>query len=696
MTDPAWQRRGPWRLLFAPGWNRPGFDESLAQLPFLIHKQSAPLVPPGRHRVDRLALPCGSAPLDAVVKTYGVQSAGRDRLAARHGSKAERAFRNALLLRAAGVGTPAPLAVAERWEGPRLRESRFVSAFLPDLTDFRRELNRIYAQAPRCAPLMDLLQCVADAVRAFHDAGLLHRDLGNQNIGLQRSPDGASAPWRVFFLDLNRARPAPAPTPAERGADLARLDLPSDFLRVFHAMYFHGRSPPPEFARAEKNARAAFDRHTALRPFRHPFREARIRRAEKNAPRPLRGRDIWIWDDRSAQAIPAYAARDRRKLLPAANVLAAVRGLARNGLSLRRAYRDLLSQSFLAPVPFDGAIGMTLDAEPAAWARQLDFLARLQGPKKLPLLLRLQHHQGPDAWHWTLDQAHHLHRQGHPVALALVQDRRALREPKGWRQMVTLAFDRAHAFADFFEIGHAVNRSKWGVWDFREYARLLDPVRSSLIQHPEAKIAGPACIDFEPHALAALLHLLPRDLPFHALSHHLYVDRRGAPENFQGAFDTVGKCALLRAFARAHRFADDRLLVTEVNWPLLGTGVWSPVNSPYETLDPRRNDPSVDEDTYAAYMARYLLLALASGHVRRVYWWRLAARGFGLVDDTDPAAWRPRPAFFALQTLLRKLDGATFAKRTDAPPGQFALQFDKPGSPPLAVRWTSSTPPEFT
>lgn len=695
MTDPAWQQRGPWRFLVAPGRDLPAFGETLAQLPFLVEKHASPLAPPGRHRVDRLPLPCGSGPLDAVVKTYGLQPAWRDRLALQNGTKAERAFRAALLLRAAGVGTPEPLAVAERWEGDRLRESRFVAAYVPDLTNFRDELNRLYSRAPRCAPLMDLLQCVADAIRRLHDAGLLHRDLGNQNIGLQRDPDHSSTPWKIFFLDLNRARRVENPSPAERGADLARIDLPSDFLRVFHAMYFHGHSPPPEFAEAEQKARAAFARHTALRPFRHPFREARLRRAEETNERPLRGRDIWIWDDRSAQAIPAYTAKDRRKLLPLSNVAAALRHAAKKSLSIRRAYGQLRTQSFQSPVPFDGAIGMTLDAEPATWARQLDFLAQLQGAKKLPLLLRLYHHQGADSWHWTLDQALNLHRQGHPVALALVQDRRALREPKGWRQMVTLAFDRAHTFADFFEIGHAVNRSKWGVWDFREYARLLDPVRSSLIQHPEAKITGPACIDFEPHALGAILDLLPRDLPFHALSHHLYVDRRGAPENFQGPFDTVGKCALLRAYARAHGFADDRLLISEVNWPLLGTGVWSPVNSPYETLDPRQNDPSVSEEEYAAYMARYLLLALASGHVSRIYWWRLAARGFGLIDDADSAAWRPRPAFFALQTLLQKLDGATFTQKLETPPGEFALEFTKPDGVPLTARWTLSTAPKF-
>jgi hypothetical protein len=36
------------------------------------------------------------------------------------------------------------------------------------------------------------------------------------------------------------------------------------------------------------------------------------------------------------------------------------------------------------------------------------------------------------------------------------------------------------------------------------------------------------------------------------------------------------------------------------------------------------------------------------------------ARGFGLVDDTDPAALRPRPAYALLQNFLRLAGDSTF------------------------------------
>jgi hypothetical protein len=100
---------------------------------------------------------------------------------------------------------------------------------------------------------------------------------------------------------------------------------------------------------------------------------------------------------------------------------------------------------------------------------------------------------------------------------------------------------------------------------------------------------------------------------------------------------------------------DDRLVVSEVNWPLRNTGVYSPVTSPYESSGERFSDPSVSEDEYADYMIRYILIAICSGMVERVYWWRLVSRGFGLVDDTDPDNWRERPAYTALGHLLSSI-----------------------------------------
>jgi hypothetical protein len=249
------------------------------------------------------------------------------------------------------------------------------------------------------------------------------------------------------------------------------------------------------------------------------------------------------------------------------------------------------------------------------------------------------------------------------VAIALVQDRRAVTDGRRWRDFVADVQRQVAGCAEWVEVGHAINRAKWGVWSFDEYRALAEGARDAAAGWPGARLMGPAVIDFEYAFLMGVLRQLGRSVRFDALSHHLYVDRRGAPENRQGWLDAVDKFALARAVARHAPSCADRLIVSEVNWPLKGTGVYSPVNAPYDSPGPRPNDPSVGEDAYGDYMIRYLLLAICSGMVEQVYWWRLAARGFGLVDDMTPGAWRERPAYRMLKTFLECVGDSVFTQR---------------------------------
>ena len=74
-------------------------------------------------------------------------------------------------------------------------------------------------------------------------------------------------------------------------------------------------------------------------------------------------------------------------------------------------------------------------------------------------------------------------------------------------------------------------------------------------------------------------------------------------------------------------------------------------------------------------MIRYLLIALCSGMVERVYWRRLVARGFGLIDDVEPGTWRPRPAFtlhfrMNIHGFVRLLCGPCILKSLRADPSR--------------------------
>ena len=701
-----------WEILADSAWDSEDLRELLAAE---SDREGSVLLQQGRERVVRATCSVGGNARKVVVKTYGAP--GRLREFFERGSaratKARRAFVAARILQEHGVGTPAPVAVAERrGAGGHLLESRLVTEFVPALTNFRDELFRIYSENPDCETLMSLMQQVADACRAMHDAGVVHRDLGNQNVALRKVNDEV----QVLFIDLDRVRifPAGTLTDAQRGRDLARLDLPSDLRRVFHSMYYMGYGPPAAFVEAEAKARAAFARHTALRPWRHPFREWRIRREERRAALaappgkaiPL-GKELWIWDERSVQAIPAYMSRERRKFRSAGNIFRIAKEVFARGLALRRNFAEADALSFRAPAAFAGAFGMTLEATfEQDWATQLRFLGELEeaARERLPVLLRVYHHKGRAQWDFAAEKARELHARGNGVALALVQDRAAVRDPESWREMVLSTVEKTRAFADFYEVGHATNRGKWGVWDFHDYARLLAPALEAKRKYPELRLTGPACIDFDLHSLPGLLSVVPAGT-FHALSQHLYVDRRGAPENFQGKFDLARKCAIHRAFAKTYGFSEEKIIVSEVNWPLLGAGVYGPIDSPFVMFGPWETRPAapwttepprVSEEDYAKFMCRYVLLAVASGHVSRVYWWRLVHRGFGLVDDSDPANPRPRPAFSALKNLLAQLAGARFERRVeDVPAGTFALEFSRADGSRFTLRWTRDSFPEI-
>ncbi|MBP5788604.1 MAG: hypothetical protein J6Y19_12430, partial [Kiritimatiellae bacterium] len=100
------------------------------------------------------------------------------------------------------------------------------------------------------------------------------------------------------------------------------------------------------------------------------------------------------------------------------------------------------------------------------------------------------------------------------------------------------------------------------------------------------------------------------------------------------------------------------------------------------------NDPSVGEASCAAFWERYVLGCVCSGHVSRVYWWRLAAHGYGLLDvPPGGGEWRERPAFAAMAELRRRLEGARFDGREELGGRRVRMRFSR-GRERFAAEWT--------
>jgi hypothetical protein len=226
--------------------------------------------------------------------------------------------------------------------------------------------------------------------------------------------------------------------------------------------------------------------------------------------------------------------------------------------------------------------------------------------------------------------------------IAVLQDRASVVERRRWRADLSELFRVLGPHAEAFQLPQAPNRTKWGCYHLGDALDLLEDAEAVRARFPSVRLAGPAIIDFEPAPLVRML-LNRRRFTLDVATALLYVDRRGAPENTQyGIFDLANKirfsAAAFRASPRTARAAP--LWLTELNWPLLGTGFWTPTS----------DEECVDEATAADYLTRSYRIAWNTGLVERVYWWQLAAPGYGLVDLQSGV--KRRLAYTALKQLL--------------------------------------------
>ncbi len=344
------------------------------------------------------------------------------------------------------------------------------------------------------------------------------------------------------------------------------------------------------------------------------------------------------------------------------------------GLPALPAYRRNMKRMFHVPVQIgEGMFGVSVS--PPGPEREEELIGLLKGGGVSRTLVR--------AASWERDKladlqpfVKRLRAAGLDVGVAVLQRRRDVLDPEAWRAFLEEVFARFSSGPTAFEIGHAWNRTKWGVWDFTEYLALARPA-FELGPKYGAVLVGPAVIDFEFHLYPPTL----KRLPFDKVSSLLYVDRMGAPENAQAGWTAPKKIALLKAVADRSAGTPKDCWITEFNWPLAGTGKYSPASG----------KPNVTEEAQADFLVRYFLLALAGGLIERAYWWQLVAPGYGLVDSREPA-WRARPSYRALRTLVATVGGAEFtgAKIEN---GVHIFHFSK-GGRRFAACWSAGRPVE--
>ena len=264
------------------------------------------------------------------------------------------------------------------------------------------------------------------------------------------------------------------------------------------------------------------------------------------------------------------------------------------------------------------------------------------------------------------------------ILVVILQNRRIMEDKKELEISLERIFDSLSDAVDCYQIGNVVNRLKWGFLshdEWFEFFRVAWNLRNR--KFPRIKLLGGANIDFELLDHCRSLHN-GFSVKYDGYASLLYVDRRGAPESRQMGFNLENKIELLYWLMKDSdklERRDARLWITEVNWPLIDTGRYSPA------LDHGR----VEEREQLFFLVRYYLLMLATGSVAACYWHQLIAPGYGLIDNRGGVV-RKRPAFHGFATVCRLFNGAKieqFSRQDDL--GYYRLVARRDGDEILAL-----------
>lgn len=672
------------RLVAAP-------PQSEAALGRLVHPGAARrTLHWGRNYLYAVDLEAAGGPLAVVVKQFRNEGLKARLSRRRRGSKAERSWRAALRLVAAGIDTPRPVAWIEsvRPEGPSYFVSLKVEEFFESRHLFRAVLSGSREEEYEGANVEATFRAMGAAIRRMHAAGVWHRDVSIGNLLVTLPEEDPNQP-RVTIIDLGRSRLDLRLDGLRRLRDLCRLPvLVAAHRKAFLGAYWDRPQGPTALQELAFTllARGFLLKNRLKAIVRAPFklvpRLFTSRRAYPHippAPEGATARDKAVWDPLSDQP-HQHAGRIERLQVrlrdSTAHGKTTLAGLGSLPGVVRREHR-IQRQLYQRPVPF-GEVGVAVQPRPEGDAQQLAMLEEL-GARHV--LLRL--------YPWEEDQeaaealAAALAARGRELVVVLAQNRDLVSDPARWRAAVAALGSRFRPYTRHFQIGQAVNRSKWGVWNPSEYLDMAEPACQALRALGDVVLLGPPLIDFELHAYLGLLAQERGGVYFDALAAQLYVDRRGAPENRQLGYDTVGKVVAIRAIVERSKMCDDRMWITEFNWPL-----WEGPHSP------AGRDASVDEERQADFLVRYCLLALGTGLVERAYWWQLAARGYGLLDPAGGGDLRRRPAFRAMAQMLRTLAGSTFEGPVENGPHAYLYRYTDREGGEVVVGWTNGEPVE--
>jgi hypothetical protein len=635
----VWEDIGPFRALVDPSQRSPELGIALAHFSARLNQGLVEVLREEPVRSIRLRLAVGRTERDIVAQVFPEERIGRKRERAE--SLAAQSYLAASSLIGLGVGVPSPLACLERRAGPRVLGSYFLTEHVEGATSFDRELCRLFDEEPDFATTAAVITQVALALRNMHGLGVFHRALSNRCVVL--GPPTANRPRRVMYVDLFRARLGRSPSVSEVAYDIACLDLPPRLRRVFFDAYWGG-SPPRAFEHWERVFRTA-QRLAGRTPC-----ASRLGCQAKPPSRLPAIREQWLWDRSAHTAV--NMARDP------------VRPPERRGSRLS-VYSQLIApqvyaNAFGEPRSLEHVLAAGIRARPDTLSGELALLGEL-GVRDV--MVRLCHHDAQESRRHVLAAIQKMAHAGFHVSGALVQDRRAVRDPALWTHFVNQILGHVGWQLQRVEFGHAVNLPAWGVRSEGDYRGLLDTLPELQNAYPGVAFAGPGIDGFDYRFARQALAALPAGSRWDAFAARI----DGGP-----AWDGLSDDGLLRRCAG---------LVAEIRYkgncpPHLILSEMSRVGRPVA---------GEDAEAEAARLVRRILLLTCAGMVdQTVLWWLSDVAGGGSGD----------PVVQSLVRLRALLGGGRFVRRLRAGDARriFLLHCETVAAQPVLVGWVDGPP----
>ncbi|MFQ3324548.1 MAG: hypothetical protein ACI90U_002377 [Pseudomonadales bacterium] len=267
-----------------------------------------------------------------------------------------------------------------------------------------------------------------------------------------------------------------------------------------------------------------------------------------------------------------------------------------------------------------------------------------------------------------------------------------------WHDFVKNTLAKYHDCIAVLEIGNTPNRGKWSGFEPAGFLQAWK-IAAPIAQQYDIKIAGPNVSDFEPLYNILFLKAMKR---LHSAPHihtdNLFVERVIEPE----AYDHRAMGRLLTKTLKLNLIKKARIIdqigrQQGCEQTFSTYKMWT-----IKRLARRSADP---EQIQANFLARYMVLAIASGALNRVYWGPLICHRDGIIDCGDTsypsidntsyyksvrgnlADFRKRPGFAAFKNIIQLLTNSQYVQGISADNGISHYIFVTAEEQELHITW---------